>query len=111
MLQNTGRFRFGQLLKLPAKFGTRSMQTLGVIYPYWENAARGVEDWAALLQLFGLLFLILPIVTAAVLLVKLFKRGSERFAEDLFPRWRDRIGEAVRVRQRRHWERTHKGMK
>jgi hypothetical protein len=87
------------------------MQTLGVIYPYWENAARCVEDWGALLQLLGLLFLILPVVTAVMLLTRLLRRGKERFAEDLFPKWRDGIEEAVRVRQRRHWERTHKGMK
>ena len=111
VLQNTGRFRFTTLFKLLGKFGTRSMQTLGVIYPYWENAARCVEDWGALLQLLGLLFLILPVVTAVMLLTKLLRRGKERFAEDLFPKWRDRIEEAVRVRQRRHWERTHKGMK
>ena len=44
VVQNTGRFTLSRLWDVVAHLSTRSMQTLGVVYPYWENAARGAED-------------------------------------------------------------------
>lgn len=107
ILQNTGRFAFGHLLSLLGQFGSRSMQTLGVIYPYWENAARSVEDWCSLLLLQGFLFALLPGVSLLVLLIGMLKKGKTKMADDVLPQLKDKTEEAIRVRQRRRWEKRH----
>ena len=109
ILENTGRFGFFRLLGLVGQFGRRSMQTLGVVYPYWENAARSAEDWGALLALFAVLLSLCPLVSAVLLLVRGFKRGKEKFSEDLWPRWRDALEEAIRKQERKAWENRHPG--
>ena len=109
IVENTGRFGFFRLLGLVGQFGKRSMQTLGVVYPYWENAARSAEDWGALLALFTVLLGLCPLISAGILLVRGFKRGKEKFSEDLWPRWRDAMEEAIRKQQRKAWEKRHPG--
>ena len=44
IINNTGRFSLGSLWGILRDFGTRSMHRTSVIYPYWENAARYLED-------------------------------------------------------------------
>ncbi len=107
IINNTERFKTENLWKLIKGFGTRSMQTRGVIYPYWENAARGVEDRAALLLLIGAAALVLPCVTALVYAVKYAVVGKRKLEEDVLPRWRDDAEEAIRVQGRRRWEKKH----
>ncbi len=107
IVNNTERFHTESLWKLIKGFGTRSMQTRGVIYPYWENAARGVEDRAALLLLAGTAALALPCATALVYAVKYAVVGKRRLEEDVLPRWRDNAEEAIRVQGRRRWEKKH----
>lgn len=107
ILENSGRFSAWRLLRLLGSFGGRSMQTKGVLYPYWENAARCVEDWSAALLLLGLLCAVFPVGLGFVLLARLLKRGKEKLGEDLIPALWERTGEAVRKAQRRHWEKKH----
>ncbi len=104
LLENTGRFSFDRLLSLTLQFGSRSMQRLGVIYPYWENAARCVEDWCSLLLQLSILLILLPAVSLAVFALRWIRRGKEKLSDDVLPELKDRAEEAVRVRQRRHWE-------
>ena len=40
ILENSGRFKWTNLLKFIPKYGTRGMNSRGVIYPFWENMAR-----------------------------------------------------------------------
>ena len=107
ILENSTRFTVGRLLGLIGKFGSRSMQTLGVVYPYWENAARCVEDWCSMLLTLGMLLVALPLATAVLYLVRLLARGKEKLEDDWLPAAKDRAEEAVRVRQRRRWEKKH----
>ena len=107
LLQNSGRFEFGRLLGLVRQFGSRSMQKLGVLYPYWENAARCIEDWCSLLLFLCLLLSVLPIACGLVLLQRMLRRGKEKLEDELLPEWKDRAEEAVRVQQRRRWEKKH----
>ena len=51
------------------------MRTNGVIYPYWENAARLTEDYAALLLVLSVIFALCPLTFAAVLVIKYIVRG------------------------------------
>ena len=101
---NSGRFRMGRLLGLVAQFGTRSMQKLGVLLPYWENAARCMEDYCALLCFLGWLFILVPAIVLTVTLFRLLRRGKERLTDEVLPGWRDNAEEFVRVRRRRRWE-------
>lgn len=60
VLENSTRYSIGKRLRLLLDFGTRSMNGKAIIYPYWENVARGYEDILALLTLFQMFFLIYP---------------------------------------------------
>lgn len=66
VLENTSRYSFLSRLKLIPAFGTRSMNGRAIIYPYWENIARGYEDILAMVTVFELLFLIYAVVLALV---------------------------------------------
>lgn len=107
IVDNTERFKAGSLLRLIGQFGERSMQTRGVIYPYWENAARCIEDWCTLLMLAGIVLAVLPAATVIVMAVRLIVKGKTALEDELIPKAKDSVEEAVRVRQRRHWEKKH----
>lgn len=104
---NTGRFQPERLLSILAAFPMRSMQTQGIIYPYWENACRGAEDACAGLLLLGSLLLVYPAFCLVWAGVRLFGRGREKLLDELLPAAAERTGEAIRVRQRRRWEKKH----
>lgn len=109
VLQNTGRFSWGRLLKLLPKMDDRAMQAMGMIYPYWENAARVTENRCARLLLTAIVLALLPLVSLTVRLWRLLRKGKEAFSERLFPRIRNGVEEAFRRPARRRWEKKHKG--
>ena len=67
--QNTGRFTLGASIQQMKNFGTRGVRTSAAILPYWEHAARYVEDWCTLLAFLALLLLIYPAICALVAFV------------------------------------------
>ena len=67
--QNTGRFTLGASIQQMKKFGTRGVRTSAAILPYWEHAARYVEDWCTLLAFLAFLLLIYPAICALVAFV------------------------------------------
>ena len=69
---------YAGLISVIGKFGKRVMTTNGVIYPYWENAARMAESYAALLLILGTLFGLMPAVCLTIVLVKLTVREIKR---------------------------------
>lgn len=107
VINNTERFTPSALWTLIRSFDTRSMQTRGVIYPYWENASRGVEDRAALLLILGAALLAVPVLTALVVAVHYAVRGKQTLEDTLIPRWKETAEEALRVRARHRWEKRH----
>lgn len=107
VLQNTGRFRPGRLLRLLQEIDSRSMQAMGMIYPYWENAARVTEDRCVRWFLAAIVLLVIPAVTAAVELFRVLRRGKEKLEDDVLPKLRDNAEEAVRKQQRKRWEKKH----
>ena len=80
IVQNTGRYSVSRLWTVLTGFGTRVMSKQGVIYPYWENAARMTETYAALYLLLGVLLALMPAVCLVIVLVKLIKREIRRAA-------------------------------
>jgi hypothetical protein len=67
--QNTDRFTLGASLRQMKKFGTRGTRTSAAILPYWEHAARYVEDWCTLLAFLALLLLVFPAICAVIAFV------------------------------------------
>jgi hypothetical protein len=62
--QNTERYTLGASVQMMKAFGTRGARESAAILPYWENAARYVEDWCTLLAFLAFLLLIFPAVCA-----------------------------------------------
>jgi len=81
IVENSQRFRFSSLLKLIGSFGQRSMQKVAVKLPYWENAARMIEEYAALVQLIWLLLCLLPLTGLLILIVYLWKHRRFHFKD------------------------------
>lgn len=73
VIENSSRFSLDSLFGIISDFGARSMNNYGVIYPYWENAARLIEDYMALLLVFALTFAVLPALCLIIILVKMIK--------------------------------------
>ena len=69
VLENTKRYSLLSRLKVLGSFGTRSMNGKAIIYPYWENIARGYEDMIAVITLFMLLFLLYPVILYLILFI------------------------------------------
>lgn len=107
VINNTARFTPSALWTLIRSFDTRSMQTRGVIYPYWENASRGAEDRAALLLILGAALLAVPTLTAFAAAVHYAIIGKQTLEDTLIPRWKETAEEALRLRARRRWEKRH----
>ena len=113
VVENTSRYSFLSRLKVLGTFGTRSMNGKAIIYPYWENIARGYEDILALLTLFEILFLLYPAGLALVLFCIWWKHKGwtvkdvwnkakdklERMAEKLRGRRKDREGRKGNVKR------------
>lgn len=76
VLENNTRYSIGKRLRLLLGFGTRSMNGKAIIYPYWENVARGYEDILTLLTLFQMLFLIYPSVVLLVWIIIRWKNKT-----------------------------------
>ena len=74
-VQNTDRYSLKRLLTVVSQFGERSMNTAGVIFPYWENAARYTEDHAALDLVLLVLMSLCPVTCLIVLIIREIKSG------------------------------------
>ena len=77
IVECSDRYSFEALFKVIKNTGKRSMQTKAVVYPFWENASRGIEDVCALLLLLLLIlsFIILVYVTFR-LVIYVSKNGN-----------------------------------
>ena len=74
LVENTTRYQTLSLLKVLQSFGIRSMTSESIVYPYWENVARGYEDIFALILLIKILLLIYPLFFTVAVLVRLYKK-------------------------------------
>ena len=106
IVENARRFSLPALLKIAKNFSARAIHG-NAVYPYWENAARYAETRAAMLVCFAIFFALLPLVEFIIVLSVLFSRAKEKLGEDILPAWGEKIEEAIRVRQRRRWEKKH----
>ena len=109
IINNSERYGFLQRLTLWTKLYTRSMNGKAIIYPYWENAARGAEDTCARYMLCAIVTGLFPVGLALFVLIRGIVRGKTKLEEDVFPKWKENISEAIRVRERKRWEKEHPG--
>ena len=103
IVENSSRYTLGHLWQVIRDFGNRSMRTNGVIYPYWENAARLTEDYAALLLLLSALFAVCPVVFILVLSIRDIRRAY-RFAKVKIP---EKVDAAVEKRKEERLEKAY----
>ena len=57
------RFRYTKLWKVLREYGSRTSKTNGIIYPFWENECRRIEDFAIIWQLAATIFAAAAAVT------------------------------------------------
>lgn len=76
VLENTSRYSLLSLLEALGEFGTRSMNGKAIIYPYWENIARGYEDILVLILVFRLLFVLYPVIMMVIAIVIAWKHKT-----------------------------------
>lgn len=76
VVENTSRYGLISLLQVLGEFGTRSMNGKAIIYPYWENVARGYEDILATLLAVAILFFLYPLVLIIIGLRKAWVRRT-----------------------------------
>lgn len=89
IVENTSRYGLLNRLRVIAAFGTRSMNGKAIIYPYWENVARGYEDILALLTLVALLALFYPVLVMVIALVRWWKHKNWT-VKDVFLKLKDK---------------------
>ena len=69
IIENTSRYSLLSRIKSIGSFGTRSMNGKAIIYPYWENLARGYEDILATLTFFMIVLFVYPVALVTILLI------------------------------------------
>jgi len=70
VLENNTRFDMLNRVQIIKTFGTRSMSGKSIIYPYWENVARGYEDIVGVLTVFMAFCLVYPTILIIIYLIR-----------------------------------------
>lgn len=89
VVENSTRYSLLSRLKLLLEIGTRSMSSKAIIYPYWENVARGYEDILSLLAVIMLLLFLYPVVLVVIAIVTAWKHRSWT-AKSVFVKCKDK---------------------
>lgn len=103
-VENSTRYNFSSIFKMFKNFGSRSVSDNGVIYPYWENAARISEVYVARLYVFVLLLGLYPLICAIVIvtrLIKLLAAKLKHLKDDASEAWDDRYARQAAWKERR----------
>lgn len=76
IVENTKRFSWLRLIKRFKTIGSRSMNAKAIIYPYWENMARGLEDMLVPWVFIELMLITFVFVNVCVLLTRMWKNRT-----------------------------------
>ena len=107
LVENSYRFEPERLYRLLRNRTERTMRRDSIVYPYWENAARGAEDRAAHWLLGALLSGAFPLALLLWTAIHAVAHGKRRLERDVLPETKKRTREYLRARSRRRWERRH----
>ena len=102
VVETSSRYSLGNLLDVIGDFGKRSMGLSGIIYPYWENAVRLTEDYAALLLTLTALFALMPGIILTVTMVRILKAGWRKGTHLV----KHNVTSAVERRKEKKWLQT-----
>lgn len=102
IVENSGRFSLTRLAGLLGQFGERSMRIGAVACPYWENALRLAEDYAALLLVLIVLTALCPTLSLVVLTIRAVITFSRFIRRDM----PQRISAAVERRREKRYARS-----
>lgn len=78
LLENSSRFDKLRILRLLADTDTRTMRTKAIVYPYWENVARGYENNMMTLLLFAIIIVTVPIVLLGICGIMAWRRKNKK---------------------------------
>ncbi|NCB74391.1 MAG: hypothetical protein EOM51_06595 [Clostridia bacterium] len=114
VVENSTRYSLPAIYGIFKNFGDRSMATTGVIYPYWENAARVSEDYVARLCLIAVLLGIFPFICLVILAVKFIRLLVAKLKIlkfELWDAWDDRYARREAWKERRIQKRRDKTLR
>jgi len=77
LIECSARFDLAHRFDVIKNFGIRSMTTKNIVFPYWENRARGYEDISALFLVLEIICLIYPIGWLLKQAYRLWNRRKE----------------------------------
>ena len=77
IIECSARFDLRHRFAVVQNFGIRSMTTKNIVFPYWENRARGYEDVSALILVLQILCLVYPVLWLCRKGYGLWKRRKE----------------------------------
>lgn len=98
LVQNSGRFSLGNSFAALKNFGMGAMRSSGVVYPYWENAARYSESWCSLFAALLLVFGALPALSVCVYAVWGLVLGRRKLRQ-LTPRLKEKAAQKIEDRR------------
>ncbi|PKM74066.1 MAG: hypothetical protein CVU91_03210 [Firmicutes bacterium HGW-Firmicutes-16] len=113
VVENSTRYSFLSIFKIFKDFGDRSIYNSGIIYSYWENAARVSEVYVARLYLFVLLLVLFPLICLIVLIVRLTKHlimKAKILKFQVTDAWDDRYAREATWKERRAQKRISKNL-
>lgn len=76
IIENTSRFSIVKLFDVMTAFGTRSMNSKSIIYPYWENVAKGYEDYLALILIGRAVALLITVILIVIWIVYRYRHKT-----------------------------------
>ena len=101
VIDNTDRFSFFSLVKVIRSYGTRSMWSKAIYYPYWENIARGYEDVLATILAVRILCMLAVVVIVAISIINAYRHKT----------WTVRSVAKYLADKKYDWEAEHKRLK
>lgn len=77
LIECSARFDLAHRFDVIKNFGIRSMTTKNIVFPYWENRARGYEDISALFLVLEIICMIYPVFWVLKKIYGWWKRRKE----------------------------------
>jgi len=108
LVENSARYDFLTQWKHIGKLSTRSMNGKAIIYPYWENVARAMDDKLAYLMMFRLLFLAIIVMIVIAEIWRYWKHKKWTVKGVLKKAYHNLTLKMSRARQRKKFEKQKK---
>lgn len=108
LVENSARYDFLNQFKHIGKLSTRSMNGKAIIYPYWENMARAMDDKLAYMLMIRLLFVAIIVMIVFVELLRYWKHKKWTVKGMCKKAYDDITMHLSKARQRKKYEKQKK---